>query len=113
MNGIEKRQQERYSLNVPVSISDYDNSSHIIDGILTKDISSKGVLINSNELDLPPGSKVHMEMTLTIDKLKELFGCSEKITLKVDGSIIRSMEEGLAIEFDKNYSIFPEILRTG
>ena len=112
MNGVEKRQQERYSLHVPVKINLYDSNTEISDGILTKDISSKGVLLNSNNPDLQPGGKVHLEMTLTIDKLKELFGCSEKIILKVDGSIIRSMDEGMAIEFDKNYSIFPEILRT-
>jgi hypothetical protein len=113
MNGIEKRQQERYLLHVPISIKSYNSEAVYTDEILTNDISSKGVSISTSELNLSPGEKVHMEMTLTIDKLKELFGCSEKIILKVDGSIIRSMGEGIAIEFDKKYSIFPEILRTG
>ena len=113
MNGVEKRQQERYSLNVPVNIKNSKMGEIMTEGILTKDISSKGVLTNLKNHGLIPGEKVHLELTLTIDKLNELFDCSEKIILKVDGSIIRSMDEGVAIEFDKNYSIFPEILRTG
>ncbi len=112
MKGIEKRKQERFSLHVPVNIRCQNNDTEITDGILTKDISSKGVLINSKNQNLQTGEKVHLEMTLTIDKLKELFSWSEKITLKVDGSIIRSKDEEVAIEFDKNYSIFPEIFRT-
>lgn len=112
MNGVEKRQQERYSLHIPVKINLNASNKEISAGIFTKNISSKGVFINSPIFDLQPGGKVHLEMTLTIDKLKKLFGCSEKTILEVDGSIIRSMDKGMAIEFDKNYSIFPEILRT-
>ncbi|MBB6479244.1 PilZ domain-containing protein [Spirochaeta isovalerica] len=111
MYGVEKRQQERYSLRAPVQLRKEDGSVRITDGFLTKDISSKGVCIESNDPSLLPGEKVHLEVTLTIDKLRELFDCSEKIILKVDGSVVRSKNEGVAIEFDRKYSIFPEILR--
>lgn len=112
MYGIEKRQQERYPLHVPINIESYNNIIHTVEPITTKDVSSNGVFISSNELELLEGDKVHMEMVLTIDKLKELFGCSEKVILKIDGSVIRSMENGIAIEFDKKYSMFPEILKS-
>lgn len=112
MYGIEKRQQERYPLHVPINIMSFDNQVHFMRETLTEDISSKGVFVRTTDQVLQEGRKVRMELTLTIDKLKELFGCSEKIILKVDGSIIRSMNEGLAIEFDKQYLMVPEILRT-
>jgi len=111
MNGVEKRQQERYSLRAPVHLKKEDGFEQVTEGFLTKDISSKGVYIESDNASLVPGEKIHLEVTLTIDKLKELFDCSEKIILKVDGSVVRSMKEGIAIEFDRKYSIFPEILR--
>lgn len=112
MYGVEKRQQERYILHAPVNLQKQDGSLSVTEGFLTKDISSKGVYIESNDPSLLPGEKVHLEVTLTIDKLRELFDCSEKIILKVEGYVVRSLEEGVAIEFDKKYSIFPEILRT-
>ncbi|MBN2656310.1 MAG: PilZ domain-containing protein [Spirochaetales bacterium] len=112
MYGVEKRQQERYSLKAPVHVKKEDGTNHTVDGVLTRDISSKGVYIDSNGISLEPGERVQLEVTLTIDKLRELFNCSEKIILKVEGEVVRSVGEGLAVEFTKKYSIFPEILKT-
>ncbi len=106
----EKRKQERYQLELPVNIRGCEGFDYSSDKMFTRDISSQGVFISSNSLRIKDGSRVHLEMVLSIDKLKELFGYSKYIVLKVSGSIVRSKEEGIVVEFDKNYSIFPEQL---
>jgi hypothetical protein len=112
MYGVEKRQQERYPLQIPVSILSTSRLGLTEEKLMTRDISSKGVCINTNELFLQSGEKVHLQMMFAKHKLKETFGSSDKLILDVVGSIIRSVDKGIVIEFDKNYSIFPEIFRT-
>ena len=73
----------------------------------TRDISSGGVFIESDNLDLNPGSKVHVEMVLTVDKLKELFKVSNKVILEVNGLITRATSHGIAVKFTNDYSITP------
>lgn len=103
----ENRKIERYSLHVPIVINTFDNKQEKLDDITTRDISSGGVFIESNNLDLNPGSKVHVEMVLTVEKLKELFKVSNKVILEVDGLITRATSHGIAVKFTNDYSITP------
>lgn len=112
MYDVEKRKQRRYSLHVPIKVECYKPEALSATECTTRDISSRGVFIDTKGVNLHPGDKVHLEVFLTIDKLKELFGLTEIVTLKIDGSILRSMSNGMAIEFDKKYSIFPVTPRT-
>ncbi len=107
MGKPEKRQQERYSLTAPIKIVCRDETNPTFFQSYSKDISSAGVLIHSCQMPLKPMQKVHLELTLTIGKLKEFFGSSSMVTLKIDGSVIRSRTDGIVIEFDKKYSIVP------
>ena len=103
----ENRKIERYSLHVPISINTLDNKQEKLADITTKDISSGGVFIESDSLDLNSGSKVHVEMVLTVEKLKELFEVSNKVILEVDGLITRATSHGIAVKFTNDYSITP------
>ena len=103
----ENRKIERYSLHVPIVINTLDNKQERLDNITTRDISSGGVFIESDNLDLNPGSKVHVEMVLTVEKLKELFKVSNKVILEVDGLITRATSHGIAVKFTNDYSITP------
>ena len=107
MNVIENRKMERYSLQVPISISTLDNKYKGLESITTRDISSSGAFIESDNLNLIPGSKVHVELVLTVDKLKELFRVSNKVILEVDGLITRATNHGIALKFTSGYSISP------
>jgi hypothetical protein len=51
--------------------------------------------------------KVRLELLLRIDKLKDLFGCSNMVALEVSGLVLRSINDGIAIEFEDDYSISP------
>ena len=103
----ENRAIERYSLRVPVVISTLGSDRQKMDDIITKDISSCGVFIESNSMDLDPGSEVHVEIVLTVEKLKELFKVSDKVVLEVDGRITRVTRKGIAVKFTDQYSIKP------
>ena len=103
----ENRKIERYSLHVPIVINALDSKQERLDDITTRDISSGGVFIESGTLNLDPGSKVHVEMVLTVEKLKELFKVSNKVILEVDGLITRATSHGIAVKFTNDYSITP------
>lgn len=103
----ENRKIERYSLHVPIVVNTLNNKQERLDDITTRDISSGGVFIESDNLDLNPGSKVHVEMVLTVGKLKELFKVSNKVILEADGLITRTTNHGIAVKFTNDYSITP------
>lgn len=103
----ENRKLERYSLHVPVVINTLDNKQERVDDIITRDISSGGVFIESDTLDLNPGREVHVEMVLTVEKVKELFKVSNKVILEVNGLITRATNHGIALKFTSGYSISP------
>ena len=73
----------------------------------SRDISAAGVFVNVNSSRLEAQQAVHLELTLTIGKLQELFGCSSMVTLEVEGSVVRSLSDGVFIRFGDHYSIFP------
>lgn len=104
---MERRKQERYALDVPIKIKRYEDGLSSTLEASSKDISSSGVLIKSCGLPLEPKQKVHLELTLTIDKLKEMFDCSGVVTLEVDGSVVGSREDGIVVAFDDVYTISP------
>ncbi len=110
MKVIEKRRQERYTLNAPIKIRCYENDSAlkaVAYEAQCRDISSTGVCIDTDHIQLPFMQKVHLEVTFSIEKLKELFGCSKQVTLAIDGSVVRSFKDSVIIEFAKSYSISP------
>jgi hypothetical protein len=104
---MERRKQERYRLELPIKIRRYGVGGETTFEALSRDISSHGVLIKPCEIRLDPSQRVHLELTLTIGKIKELFGYSGRITLEIDGLVIRSLKNGAAIKFENHYSISP------
>ena len=104
---MERRKQERYLLDVPIRITRIDDSSTAIFEASSRDISSKGVFIKTKDIKLESNQKVHLALTLTIEKLKELFGYPNTVTLEVDGSVIRSLQDGIVVAFGDSYSIVP------
>jgi hypothetical protein len=106
--GMERRKQERYRLEVPIKIKRYGDGRVSTFEAFSRNISSRGVLIKPCDIGLEPRQRVHLEFTLTIGKIKELFGYTGKIKLELDGSVLRSVGNGMAVEFENHYSILPE-----
>lgn len=104
---MEKRRQERYKLVVPIKIRRYEDGSTSLLEASSKDISSTGVFIKTCGTQFKPRQRVHLELTLTIEKIRELFGYSGIVTVELDGWVIRSFENSMIVEFEDHYSIFP------
>ena len=104
---MDRRRNERYSLDVPIKITRYDDGALSTYEGFSKDISSKSVFILTNGFKFESMQAVHLELTLTIEKLKELFGYSNTVTLQVDGSVVRASEHGIVVQFGNRYSIVP------
>lgn len=104
---MEKRREQRFPLKAPIKITCYDSDCSSAFETFSKNISSHGVCVDVDEETLHPMQRVHVELTLTIDALGKVLGSSRMVTIQVDGSVIRAVPEGVAIEFSKNYSISP------
>ena len=104
MDKKDNRTVERYPMKVPVTVNNSEGTVKYSE-YETRDVSSGGVFIESKDINLSAGSRVQVELTLTVDKLKELFELSNKVLLKAEGTVARATEQGIAVKFSSNYSI--------
>ncbi len=98
------RSSERYKIQLPVALDSLEGNGRYTE-IETKDISSGGVFIETSNIELAEGSPVQVELTLSADKLKELFQVDNKVLLKIDGLVTRRTDTGIAVKFSDSYSI--------
>ena len=104
--GKDNRIIERYNLEVPVTVESLEKEVKY-PSYKTRDVSSGGVFIESNDIDLQAGNNVNVELVLTVDKLEELFKVSKNVVLRVQGKVTRATDTGIAVKFSNNYSISP------
>ena len=100
----EKRSVERFDLGLKafVSVSDDTDESESL-AMLTRDISANGVYLLTDR-PLPVGTRVKVDMVLSLDELKKLGG---KALIKTSGKVLRTETGGMAICFDRNSKILP------
>ncbi len=114
---IERREQERFSLNLQAKISYRfkENQSSMIDTVAAN-ISSGGAFIETSH-KFPMASKVKIEFSLSFADLKRLrFILSMKslrqftdknIWVSASGIVIRQEKNGVGIIFDTDYQLTP------
>ena len=101
----ERRKLERFQLHVPAKIELTNESGHHETLQLeTKDISADGAFFESSK-PIIEGADVRLEMILTVDKLQDLIGVHKKVELKLQGHVIRSDSDGVAVLFNRKYHI--------
>ena len=101
----EKRKMERFALNLPalLSIKDESGNTRAFE-FMIRDISSAGAFFKT-DTPLSVGTGVKMDLILPLEKFK-----TEKANrshIDVSGSVIRTESQGMAVCFDKKYSISP------
>jgi hypothetical protein len=105
---IENRKIERFSLSLPATvIVDTENGKKKTTSVVSRDISSAGGYFIADSSKFKIGSKVRLELTLTIEKLRELLNAEDEVKIEVEGNIIRSGHDGFAVSFTKGYRFFP------
>lgn len=96
----ELRQFERFVLNAPAKLyfNKNERNSRIIPSV-AQDISSGGAFISMNNMNLSKNTELIVEVILTIDALKKLYGYSNEVKLTSKASIIRTTNNGIGVCF--------------
>ena len=104
MAGIERRQLERFDMELPAEIIKNGGDETEIIQLLTRDVSSGGAFLQT-DAPLPVGTKVKMSLVLPLEQLRNIK--SNKASIRVSGAVIRNTENGMAICFEGKFDIKP------
>jgi hypothetical protein len=102
---IEKRKVERFDLQLEAFISLPGNvSQNQTESLITRDLSMCGAFLITDR-PLPVGSKVCVDMILTLEGQKKKN--AQKAWIKASGKVLRTDNEGMAVGFDDQSRILP------
>ena len=104
MSVIERRSEERFSLEIPTHIKILKEQKKKPTEYITKDVCAGGAFFHTN-MPIQVGTAVKVDLLIPIYKSKKT--TSEKVMIKVDGKVIRTHSSGMAVRFDKKYEIIP------
>jgi hypothetical protein len=104
MNNSERRQMERYALDLPAHFATEDEAGvqKSIE-VHTSNICAGGALFITNK-PLSVGTQADIDMVLTLGKDTP---APLKSSVKLTGEVVRSDRDGMAIIFHENYKISP------
>lgn len=98
----ERRQFERFSINLPARMETIDSDKKQIFELKTRDISASGAFIDT-ATPFSDGTRFKLNLTVHSKKIKELTGAQSLI--ECEGVVIRSTTQGVAICFEKECQI--------
>jgi Tfp pilus assembly protein PilZ len=104
MTGIDRRKLERFTLEIPAHTRIGNNDKYQSYELVTKNICSGGAFLHTNHM-IPVGAEVYIDLVIPISKLKNIE--THNVLIQVNGSVVRSEINGIAICFQNNYKITP------
>jgi hypothetical protein len=99
----ERRTYERFQLSLPARLEMNSLERTEIFELQTQDISAAGALLVGATEQFPVGTRCQLELIVASERIKELTGVQGLI--KVEGTVVRSTPDGLAICFDGDCQI--------
>lgn len=103
---LEKRKVERFDLRIETMLQVQDNAMlETSQKLVSRDISSNGVYLTT-ERPLPVGTKVDLDFLLNLNELNGELK-DKSVNISTSGKVIRTDEQGFAVEFDKNHKVSP------
>ena len=99
----DRRKCERFQLELPARLEINSLQRAEIFDLRTRNISAAGTLLLATEEQFAVGTRCHLELIVTSARIKELTGVQGLI--KVEGTIVRSTPDGVAICFDGDCQI--------
>ena len=105
MAGVERRNMERFDLELSalLSINDESGNQRAVE-VTTRNICSGGAFFKTDN-PLPVGTDVKMDLILPMEKLDT--GKVNRSHIDVSGFVIRSEKHGMAVCFNNRYKIEP------
>jgi len=99
----ERREFERFDLELPARVEvEATGQEEEPSSLKTSNISAGGAFFHT-ERPLSEGTRLLLNLILAIEKLKKLTG--SQCHIKVNGTVVRFEEKGMAIRFQRNYSM--------
>ena len=99
----ERRTYERFQLSLPARLEMNSSGKKEIFELQTRNISAAGALLVGTAGQFPTGTPCHLELIVASERIKELTGVQGLI--KIEGTIVRSTPDGVAICFDGDCQI--------
>ena len=100
----EKRKVERFDLQVETIVNVHNDAKvDIHPMLLSRDISCAGVFLDTKN-PLPIGTEVDLDLLLSQHELGNQ-SKDERINISTSGKVVRTNEQGMAVEFDKLYKV--------
>jgi len=99
----DRRKYERFQLELPARLEMNSSQRTEIFELRTRDISAAGALLLGTSAQFLAGTRCHLELIVASERIKELTGVQGLI--KVEGTIVRSTPDGVAICFDGDCQI--------
>jgi hypothetical protein len=110
MDMSERRRLQRFDLQTPTKIIfEKERGKHEVVSLVTKDVSSSGAFIVTQE-PLATGMSVKLELHLSLEALQRMLGEEGKAKVQVRGTVIRTDDSGMAIQFDSRFKIMGETI---
>lgn len=102
---IEKRRVERFDLELEAFVSlPGETGQTDMGNLVTRDVSMSGVFLVT-DAPLPVGSKVNVDMILTLGGKKQQH--AQQAWIKASGKVLRTDNQGMAVSFDDQSRILP------
>ncbi len=93
----ERRAYERFVLMLPARMEMIISGKRQVFDFKTKNVSAGGAFLNTSE-QISEGTRFQLKMTISNEKIKALTGAHSCI--EVEGVVVRSTPDGVAICFD-------------
>ncbi|MDJ0986878.1 MAG: PilZ domain-containing protein [Desulfobacterales bacterium] len=102
---IEKRKVQRFDLELEAFVSMPGETGQTdLGNMVTRDVSMSGVYLLT-DAPLPIGSKVNVDMILTLGGRKKQN--AQQAWIKASGKVLRTDNQGMAVSFDDQSRILP------
>jgi hypothetical protein len=104
--GSERRHLQRFSVKASAVVQTTSKGAQKVFELFTRDISSNGAFFPM-EVPLPTGERLKITLFLSISALEEITEFAGKTKIVTDGQVVRSTDEGMAVEFGEHYTMSP------
>ena len=107
--GSEKRHVRRFSMKAFAVVQTVSPGAGKVFDLSTQDISSGGAFFPM-EVPLPTGEKVKISIYVAISSFERRRHFPGMTKITTEGRVVRSTARGMAVAFDKHYTISPAFL---
>ena len=104
--GPERRHLQRFALKAAALVQTISEGAPRVFELHTRDISSKGAFFPM-EVPLHAGERVKVTLLLSVSSREEIGDFASRAKIVTEGQVVRSTDEGMAVEFGGQYTVSP------